>query len=295
VSSGNVPGAGLDLTVHALSKAHARVGTEVAGARLSWLLGVGRFAAVYAAEHPLHGAIAAKILHDDLFARADVQARFARELELTRSLEHPGIVRVIEDGSTESTRYAFLERLEGESLEARLVRMGGRLPVREVHATLGAAIAVMAFAHERGVVHRDLAPKNVFLTRSSGVYVLDFGIAASPRTAALTRSGQVLGTPSYMAPEQARGDSAHATPRTDVWSLGAIAFRLLSGRDVHPARSPSAQVLFAASHPAPPLGPLAKHVPPALAAVIDRALSFEPEARFADARELHQAWIDAPV
>lgn len=295
MTSGAASDAGLDLTAQALAKAHARVGRDVAGARLSWLLGVGHFAAVYAAEHPRHGAVAAKILHDDLAARADVRARFEREIELTRSLAHPGIVRVFEDGATEQARFAFLERLDGESLEARLVRMGGRLPVREVRATLGSAIRVMAFAHERGVVHRDLSPKNIYLTRSSDVFVLDFGIAASPHAAALTRSGQVLGTPSFMAPEQARGDSARATPRTDVWSLGAMAFRLLSGRDVHPARSPSAQILFAASHPAPPLAPLARHVPTELAAVIDRALSFEPEARWSDARELHQAWVNTTV
>jgi eukaryotic-like serine/threonine-protein kinase len=291
VASGSASNGGLDFTVQALAKAHSRVGTDIAGARLSWLLGVGQFAAAYAAEHPRHGAIAAKILHDDLAARTDVRARFAREIELTRSLVHPGVVRVFEDGATEHTRFVFLERLEGESLQTRLMRMGGRLPVREVHTAIGSALLVMAFAHERGVVHRDLSPKNVFITRSSGVYILDFGIAASPQATALTRSGHVLGTPSFMAPEQARGDSARATPRSDVWSVGAMAFRLLAGRDVHPARSPSAQILLAASTPAPPLAHLAPHVPDALAAVIDRALSFETEARWADARDLHHAWI----
>lgn len=295
VTTSSASGGGLDLTVQALARAHARVGTEVGGARLSWLLGVGHFAAVYAADHPRHGAIAAKIMHDDLAERPDARSRFAREIELTRSLARPGIVRVFEDGVSNDTPFAFIERLDGESLEARLVRMGGRLPVREVHATLGSALLVMAFAHERGVVHRDLSPKNVYVTRSSGVYVLDFGIAASPRAAALTRSGQVLGTPSFMAPEQARGDSVHATPRTDVWSIGAMAFRFLSGRDVHPARGPSARILLAASYPAPQLGPLARHVPAALAEVIDRALSFDATARWSDAGDFHRAWVNIPV
>lgn len=295
MSLGAASETGLDLTVQALTKAEARVGTVVGAARLSWLLGIGRYAAVYAAEHPRHGAIAAKVLHADLAARADVRARFAREVALTRSLEHPGIVRVFEDGATDETLFALIERLDGELLASRLSRLGGRLPVREVHATLGSALRVMAFAHERRVVHRDLSPKNVFLTRASDVYVLDFGIAASPDAAALTRSGQVLGTPSFMAPEQARGDSAHATPRTDVWSLGAMAFRFLAGRDVHLARSPSAQILFAATHPAPALAPLAPHVPEALAAVVDRALAFEHDTRWADARTMHEAWVNTRV
>lgn len=288
-------GAALDLSPHALAEAHARVGSSVAGARLSQLLGVGHFAAVYAADHPRHGAVASKILHDDLSTRADVRARFSRELELTRALSRPGIVRVFEAGAAGDRHYALLERLYGETLESRLLRMGGRLPLPEVHATIGAALEVMAFAHEREVVHRDLSPKNVYLARTQDVYVLDFGVAASPHVAALTRSGQVLGTPSFMAPEQARGDSAQATPRTDVWAFGALAFRLLSGRDVHPARSPSAQVLFAATHSAPPLGPIARHVPEKLARVIDRALSFDPEARWRDAGELHRAWLNTPV
>jgi serine/threonine-protein kinase len=281
----------LDFSPHALAKAHERVGTEVAGARLAWLLGIGQYGAVYAAEHPRHGAVAAKILHDDLAQRSDVRARFAREMALTRSLASPGILRVLEDGES----FAFLERLEGESLASRLARLGGRLPLREVHATLGAALAVMAFAHERGVVHRDLAPKNVYLARSGQVYVLDFGIAASPKASPLTRSGQVLGTPSFMAPEQARGDSARATTRTDVWSFGAIAFRLLAGRDVHPARSANAQVLLAASYPAPALAPLVPRAPAALTAAIDRALSFEPAARFEDAGAMRAAWLNIQV
>lgn len=227
----------VDLSVSALAKVHDRVGGSVAGARLGWLLGVGQYAAVYAADHPDYGAIAVKILHPDLAGRADVKARFEREIDLTRSLVHPGILRVFDDGASDDTRYAFLERLDGESLDARFVRMGGRLPVREAHATLGAALDVMAFVHAHGVVHRDLSPKNVYITRSGTVYVLDFGIAASPEASVLTRSGQVLGTPSFMSPEQARGDSARATTRTDVWSLGAMAFRLLAGRDVHPARA----------------------------------------------------------
>jgi serine/threonine-protein kinase len=281
-----------DLSVQALAKAHARVGTEVAGARLAWLLGIGQYAAVYAAEHPKHGAVAAKILHSDLATRTDVLARFAREIELTRTLARSGIVRVIEA----ATSHVFLERLDGESLDARLQRMGGRLPVREVHATLAGALEVMAFAHEKGVVHRDLSPKNLFVSRSAKVFVLDFGVAASPHAATpLTRSGQVLGTPAFMAPEQARGDSARATPCTDVWSLGAVAFRLLAGRDVHPARSPNAQVLLHATYPAPALASVAAHVPAALAGVIDRALAVEPDGRWQNAGELHEAWLNSPV
>ena len=281
--------------MHALAKVHDRVGSTIAGARLGWLLGIGQYAAVYAAEHPGYGAIAVKVLHADLAARADVRARFEREIDLTRSLAHAGILQVFDDGTSDDTRYAFLERLEGESLDARLVRMGGRLPLREVRSTLSDALEVMAFVHSQGVVHRDLSPKNVFLARSGVVYVLDFGIAASPRASALTRSGQVLGTPSFMAPEQARGESAKATTRTDVWSLGAMAFRLLAGRDVHPARSPNAQVLVAASYPAPPITKLAPRVPLSLAAVIDRALSFEPADRFADAGEMRAAWLSSPA
>ncbi len=287
----------VDLTVLALTQAHARVGSEVGGARLGWLLGVGRSAAVYAGEHGTHGPVAVKILHADVAARDEGRARFARELALTRALAHPGVVRVLDDGEVSGARYAVLERFDGESVEARLARFGARLAWHEVHATLCAALEVVAFLHARGVVHRDLSTRNVLVARRSPprVTVLDFGVAASRDAPALTRSGHVLGTPAFMAPEIARGEAARATARADVWSLGALAFRMLTGRDVHLARSPAECILFAASHPAPRVAPLAPNVPAAFAHVLDRALAFEPDARYRDAGELQSAWLSSPA
>ena len=184
-----------------------------------------------------------------------------------------------------------MELLEGETVEERSVRFGRRLPAKDALALVDQALATLEAAHEKGIVHRDLKPENLFITREGVVKVLDFGIARvsdkfgnSP-----SQTQGLMGTPSFMAPEQARGRWDEVDPRTDLWALGATLFTLLTGRAVHDAETANEALVLAVTHRAPSLREALPDVHPALAALVDRALVYERELRFQSAREFRAA------
>jgi serine/threonine-protein kinase len=185
-----------------------------------------------------------------------------------------------------------MELLDGESLDSRAARSGGRLPVDEVLAVADQLLDVLIAAHDKGVVHRDLKPENVFLTRDGQVRVLDFGIArlreiSSQSTA--TRDGAMMGTPAYMPPEQARGLWEEVDARADLWAVGATMFALITGRPVHEGRTTNEVLVHAVTQKATPLGDVIEAVPELVAALVDRALAFEKEERWPDARAMQNA------
>jgi serine/threonine-protein kinase len=152
---------------------------------------------------------------------------------------------------------------------------------------------VLTAAHAKGVVHRDLKPENVFLTRTGQVKVLDFGIARlrelSTTASTATKSGSTMGTPAFMAPEQARGLWDDVDAQSDLWACGALMFNLLSGRLVHEGRTTNEHLLSAMTNPAPPLASILPGVGAAVAHVVDRALSFDKTQRWSDARRMQEA------
>ncbi|MGZ5971559.1 MAG: serine/threonine-protein kinase, partial [Polyangiales bacterium] len=181
------------------------------------------------------------------------------------------------------------ELLEGESLEARLKRTKLLTPIEAFFAG-DKLLDVLAAAHERGIVHRDIKPANVFVTNDGRIKLLDFGLArvreATLEIGALTRDGVVLGTAGFMAPEQARGKTADMDARTDVWSVGALLFYGLTGQHVHTTRNMIEAIMTTASTKARSLGKLAPDLLPAAIAVVDRALVFEKDGRYQDARAM---------
>jgi serine/threonine-protein kinase len=198
-----------------------------------------------------------------------------------------------------------MELLEGETLEARSTRKGKHLPVSEVLPIFHQVLDVLAVAHEKGVVHRDLKPDNLFLTRSGQIKILDFGIArlreVSTNTTQ-TRAGSVMGTPAFMAPEQARGRWDEVDPRTDIWAAAATMFTLLTGRYVHEGETVQEQLILAATKPPPSIGEILPGLPPSLVEIIDRALAYDKHARWPDARAMqaalraaHGIEVDAPI
>ncbi|WP_437995495.1 protein kinase [Sorangium sp. So ce185] len=214
----------------------------------------------------------------------DHAARFAREALILAQLAHPRVVRYVSHGaSADGTPYLVMEWLEGEDLAARLAR--GRLEVEESVALAASVADTLAFAHGRGVVHRDLKPGNLFLVagRLDDVKVLDFGIARADRSTGITRPGWLIGTPAYMAPEQARGE-LHVDARVDVFALGCVLFECLTGepafRGDHLAAI-LAKVRFAETPSARALRP---EVPAPLDALLARMLAKEREARPPDGR-----------
>ncbi|HZJ52583.1 MAG TPA: serine/threonine-protein kinase, partial [Myxococcaceae bacterium] len=235
------------------------------------------------------------MVNEALAGDPELVHRFEQEARLAGSLNHPNLVAVYDFGLHDGAPYFITELLKGESLRQRLAH--GRVPL-DTALDWGSQLAQgLAAAHARGIVHRDVKPDNVFLTSDGHVKLLDFGIAKLAEasrgegphdlldetvtpTDERTRTGAILGTPAYMSPEQVRGERVDA--RTDIFSLGAILYEMLSGRRPFPGDS-LAESGHAILRDEPP--PLAG-VPPPLMQLIRRCLAKEPEARFQSARDL---------
>ena len=274
-----------------LEYAQRRVGTSLRGKYLLVrVLGVGGMASVYEATHRNGTRVAVKVLHGETAAIADVKRRFLREGYIANQIQHPGVVRIIDDDEDEDgTAFIVMELLEGRTLESEVTACGGRMPVERVVAITDALLSVLDAAHAAGVVHRDIKPDNVFLT-FAGPKVLVFGIARLAESSSATRSGQTMGTAEFMAPEQAGGQVREIDGRTDLFSLGAMMFTLLSGEFVQQnARTAIEYMVFTATKPARPIATAMPHIDPGLADVIDTALAFEKGRRWASAKQMRTA------
>jgi serine/threonine-protein kinase len=261
---------------------------------LEALLGVGGMAAVYAARHRNGKRVAVKMLHPEMSHDADVKSRFLAEGYAANTIAHEGAVSVLDDDvASDGSAFIVMELLEGETVEQRWERSGQQLPVQEVLAIVDQLLDVLAAAHSKNVVHRDIKPENLFLTRSGVLKVLDFGIAkvfeAQRGRATSTRAGVVMGTPAFMAPEQARARWDEVDGRTDLWAVGATMFTLLSGRHVHEGESGNEQLILSATTPPRSLTSVVRGVPPAVVAIVDRALAFERSRRWPEAQAMRQA------
>jgi serine/threonine-protein kinase len=272
-----------------------RVGTVLSDKwTLERLLGVGGMGAVYAARHRNGARAAVKVLHPELARIKEVRERFRREGYAANKVEHPGVVKVLDDdvvssGPDAGTPYLVMEMLEGESLQDRLER--GMLVSEPAFLELADRVLdVLQAAHDAGVVHRDLKPENLFFARGEdGVErtkVLDFGLARLLQGQAITSYGLALGTPSFMSPEQAAGRIDEIDGRTDLFALAATGFRLRTGRRIHEAEDAVELVRKMALTPAPRLRSIAADASKPYARVIDRGLEFERKDRYESARAM---------
>ena len=269
----------------------ARVGTMLKSKwHLDAVLGSGGTATVYAATHRNGNRVAVKVLHPCFSTMPAERERFAREGFFANKVDHPDAVRVLdEDVDDEGNPFLVMELLDGEPLVARWKATGYRLPVPEALWIADRLLAVLEAAHGRGIVHRDIKPENLFLTAAGGLKVLDFGIARLRGVGLGTMRGIVLGTPGFTAPEQARGEWDIVGARTDIWAVGATLFALLTGRLVHEEQQTAAHLLRVSTEPAPPVRQLEPTLPDSVARLIDRSLSFTPDARFSSAEEMRRA------
>ncbi len=278
----------------ATERAEARIGSLIRDKwRLDRLLGVGGMACVYAATHRNKKRAAVKMLHREFSTDTAIRERFLREGYLANSVGHRGAVTVDDDDIAEDgTAYIVMELLDGETLEQRWRRKEHRLPVEEVLAVADQVLDTLAAAHYKGVVHRDLKPENLFLTRDGVVKLLDFGIGRLKElkgVSTTTLSGATMGTPAFMAPEQARGRWDEVDGQTDLWALGATLFTLLTGEHVHEGQTVNETLALAVTQPARPIKILRQDLPAQTASLIDRALSYAKPQRFADARAMQAA------
>jgi len=254
-------------------------------------LGRGGMGAVYVAQDAKLGErVALKTIASNLAGdAADLAARFRREVQAARKITHPNVIRIHDLGEDGPLLFLSMEYVEGETLWARVRRLG-RLPVRDATEILSDVAAGVAAAHAAGVVHRDLKPQNVLLGaggRGQSVKVIDFGLATASFMTGMTATGMIMGTPEYMAPEQIRGRPTDA--RTDVYALGAMAYCALTGQPPFVGDTPIA-VGFAQVNDEPrPLQDVRSDVPAPLSAAVMKALAKDPAARFADATDWRTA------
>ncbi|MEQ9319976.1 MAG: serine/threonine-protein kinase [Polyangiaceae bacterium] len=281
-----------------LRQAKARVGSKAGKYTLDRLIDVGGMAAVYAGHHWTK-KVAVKILHTTYMRSAEARQRFAREGYAANRIEHEDVVEVLDDGHIEDGNPFFvMELLDGWSLEQRLGREPAPIP-EEAWWIADCVLDVLAVAHAENVIHRDLKPGNIFLTSEDRVKVLDFGLARlrdDDGSGRMTQTGTVIGTAHYMSPEQALRKPDLIDARSDLWSVGAIMWRMLCGRTVHDAHTTGAALIAAATKRARPILAVAPEVPEPVAAVIDRALAFDKRNRFDDAvsmrAALQKAFVD---
>jgi serine/threonine-protein kinase len=264
-----------------------------------WVLdriGDGGMGVVYLVEHRgLHKQFAAKVLSRDLGESDEARARFENEARAASQLDHENIVNVTDFGiGTDGRPYLIMELLRGRPLDARLTE--GPLTIAEVVAIMVPLCNALAVAHEAGIVHRDVKPENVFLVNRPGgrfhVKIMDFGIAkARLTTTKITKMGQVLGSPMYMAPEACRGEEVDG--RADVYAVGVLLYQLLAGR--LPFYDPNVlRVLqMHVSEPVPPLREANPTVTPELEAVALRALAKDREERYPGCHELADDLLEA--
>jgi eukaryotic-like serine/threonine-protein kinase len=251
------------------------------------LLGTGGMGEVFEAhDRKLGRRVAVKLLLPTV-ADPNARARFVREVQVAAALTHPNLVTVYDVG-TEGTRPFFvMEVVDGQTLAAAL--RDGPLPVDEATRIADGMLAGLGAAHERGLVHRDVKPGNVLLGTNGSVQLTDFGIAKATHdaTTALTATGQMVGTPSYLSPEQVGGETVG--PTTDVYASGVVLYEMLAGAPPFRGDSAIATALQHRQAPVPPLVERRPDVPPAIAQVVERALEKDPAARFADADTMRGA------
>jgi serine/threonine protein kinase len=269
------------------------IGQQIDTYQIRALLGRGGMAQVYRAyDAQLSREVALKLLSAHIQQQPAVHERFLQEGRVLASFQHPGIVPIFNIGDYQGMPYLVQELLPGPTLEEeiRAVQAQGQtLPPATVVAVMSAVASALDYAHQRGIIHRDLKPSNLMRNSHGQMVLMDFGIAkAIAGSEKLTQTGSVLGTPQYLAPEQARGGSL--THAVDIYALGVILYELVTGQV--PFDDPSALSVAIAHLSTPPPAPrtLRPDVPPAVEAVILRALAKEPADRYPSAGALAQAF-----
>jgi WD40 repeat protein len=278
--------ADFEITLPPLSPLPPEISQSIPGYELLIELGRGGMGVVYKARQlELDRMVALKmVLAGVHLSKRDLE-RFRSEAAAVAGLQHTNIVQVYEVGEHEGRPYFSLEFVEGGSLAHKL--KGEPLPTREAVELIEILARAIHFAHERGIVHRDLKPANILLTKEGQPKISDFGLAKHVRgSGAHTQTGTVMGTPSYMAPEQALGHSRDVGPAADVYALGAILYEMLSGRPPFRSETPLDTMMQVASEEAVPLGRLQPRLPQDLVTICMKCLQKEPYKRYASAEDL---------
>jgi eukaryotic-like serine/threonine-protein kinase len=251
------------------------------------MLGQGGMGAVYRAhDRELEREVALKVIRSDMAANPEILRRFKQELILARQITHKNVIRIFDLGQADGIKFITMEYIEGEDLQSVLRRKKKLEPV-EAATIMAQVCRALEAAHAEGVIHRDLKPQNIMLDKAGRVYVMDFGIARSLVTKGMTQTGALIGTPDYMSPEQAKGQTLDV--RSDLFTFGIIFYELLSGESPYEADTTMGKLWKRTSEPARPLGELDNTIPQPLVDIVTRCLEIDPAKRFASAQEIVQA------
>lgn len=244
-----------------------------------------------ARESNLDRVVAIKVLPRHLAANPELRQRFLREARTAAQLSHPHIVPIFRADEMDGFAFFTMAFIDGENLAERL-KHRGPLPANDVVRMLRETAWALAYAHARGVVHRDVKPENIMIERGTNrAIVTDFGIARDQLTSSITGDGMVMGTAHYMSPEQASGDKVDG--RSDLYSLGIVGYQLLSGQRPFDAPEVAAVMAQQVTRQPPSLGVIAPHLPAPLVAVIDRCLRKSPADRYQTGEALADALQEA--
>jgi len=247
-------------------------------------LGEGGMGAVYKArDRELDRSVAIKMLRPELANQSDIVMRFKNELILARQITHRNVVRIFDISVGGGTKFITMEFVEGEDLQHRIADAGA-LPLDEALTIFRQALAGLGAAHQEGVVHRDLKPQNIMVDPRGRVFLMDFGIASSAETSGMTRTGALMGTPYYMSPEQARGESADA--RSDLFSMGVMFFTMLTGVLPYRAASAMDSLIKRTCIKAERVRSINPAIPEYIDAIVAKCLEMRPERRYQTAAEI---------
>ncbi len=254
-------------------------GRTIAGCKIERKLGAGGMGSVFLATHPKLGHIAMKLMRTNPAPPAQIVKRFFREAETLKQLKHPNIVRIYGYGKEEPFYYIAMEYINGETVE-NIVKRHGPLKVKHALFVLREIAEAISFAHQHNIVHRDIKPDNVIITPDSKVKIIDFGLV-KVEGSNVTMTGQIMGTPMYMAPEQAEG--VESDERTDIYSAGAVGFYMLGGIGPYKGKH-GLEILLQKIRDEKPfdLVKLNPKVPSSVAQLIYRMMARFPENRFQD-------------
>jgi eukaryotic-like serine/threonine-protein kinase len=266
-----------------------RVGTMLKDKwRLDAVIGIGGMAEVYSGTHRNGKRVAVKILLPQLAVDPELCRRFVQEGYIANHIGHPNVVTVHDDDKTaDGAPFIVMDLLEGESIAD--VIAPGRMPVGESVRVAIELLAGLSAAHEKGILHRDVKPGNVFRTKTGEVKLLDFGIARVVDSTNATVTGATMGTPAYMPQEQARGLNREVDARTDVWAAGATLFSMLTAAKVREAETANELLVMAVTEAVRPIRERAPWIAPQLAHVVDKALAFDKAHRWQSAAEMANA------
>ncbi|MFP4394989.1 MAG: serine/threonine-protein kinase, partial [Anaerolineales bacterium] len=250
-------------------------------------IGRGGMGAVYKGYDPLLDRyLAVKVLAPHLVWEEEFVQRFLREARSAARLKHPHIVTIHDVGQQEGWYYFVMEYVEGIALNDFIERHGA-LPVRDVLEVIAALASALDYAHGNGLIHRDIKPGNIIVGVGGEITLTDFGIARAAQEQRMTSTGTILGTPEYMAPEQAKGEEANA--RSDLYSLAVVAYQMLSGAVPYKADSTLALLFKVVNEPLPPIRQVKPELPEAVESVLQRALAKDPAARYSSVTAFYEA------